>query len=92
VRAGSASESSTRARAIFDAAAGRDLHLALATFPRAMLAAAAPVRDWDRDEITCLRACVMKPEHREWMEEILRRLDAAACSAVDPAAEGAGRP
>jgi glutamate/tyrosine decarboxylase-like PLP-dependent enzyme len=90
-RAGSASESSARARAIFDAAAGHDLHLALATFPRVMLAAAAPVRDWDRDEITCLRACVMKPAHREWMAEILRRLDAAARSVVG-ATERGGSP
>ena len=43
VRAGTASESSARARRLFDAAAGRDLHLALATFPRNMLEAAGPV-------------------------------------------------
>jgi glutamate/tyrosine decarboxylase-like PLP-dependent enzyme len=77
VRAESASESSARARAIFDAAAARDLHLALATFPRVMLEAARPVERWDGDTITCLRACVMKPEHRAWVPEILRRLDEA---------------
>jgi len=37
-----------------------------------------PVRAWDAETIVCLRACVMKPEHREWMSEILARLDAAA--------------
>ncbi|HEY6099076.1 MAG TPA: aminotransferase class V-fold PLP-dependent enzyme, partial [Anaeromyxobacter sp.] len=36
VRAGSAGEASARARALFDAAARLDLHLALATFPRVM--------------------------------------------------------
>jgi glutamate/tyrosine decarboxylase-like PLP-dependent enzyme len=77
-RAGTASESSGRARRIFDAAARRDLHLALATFPRSMLATAAPVERWDAGEILCLRACVMKPEHRDWMPEILDRLRAAA--------------
>jgi tyrosine decarboxylase/aspartate 1-decarboxylase len=82
VRARTASESSARARAIFDAAAERDLHFALATFPRAMLAAAAPVEVWDREEMTCLRACVMKPEHREWMETILQRLEEAAGAAT----------
>jgi tyrosine decarboxylase/aspartate 1-decarboxylase len=81
VRAQTASESSARARAIFAAAAELDLHFALATFPRALLAAASPVQSWDRDDITCLRACVMKPEHHAWMEEILRRLDEAARSA-----------
>ncbi|TAH38231.1 MAG: aminotransferase class V-fold PLP-dependent enzyme [Planctomycetota bacterium] len=78
VRAASARAASARARQVFDAAAQRDLHLALSAFPRAMLEAAAPVRDWDAGEITCLRACVMKPEQREWLPEILRRLDAAS--------------
>ena len=78
VRAETASESSARARRIFDAAAERDLHLALATFPRVMLEPSAPVSHWDVDEIVCLRACAMKPEHREWMPEILERLRTAA--------------
>jgi tyrosine decarboxylase/aspartate 1-decarboxylase len=78
VRAGTASESSARARRLFDVATRLDLHLALATFPRPMAEACRPVSRWDADEIVCLRACAMKPEHREWMPEILRRLDAAA--------------
>ena len=82
VRAELASEASARARMVFDAAAERDLHLAIATFPRSMVEPSAPVREWDADEIACLRACVMKPEHREWMAEILHRLDAAAKACV----------
>jgi tyrosine decarboxylase / aspartate 1-decarboxylase len=74
VRARSAGESSARAREIFDAAAKNDLHLALATFPREMVEPASPVTEWDSENITCLRACVMKPEHLEWMPEILKRL------------------
>jgi len=46
-----------------------------------MLEACTPVRTWDADTLTCLRACVMKPEHREWMDEILARLDTAAALA-----------
>jgi hypothetical protein len=42
-----------------------------------MAETAAPVDEWDDDHITCLRACVMKPEHREWIPEILTRLRAA---------------
>ncbi|HZM71530.1 MAG TPA: aminotransferase class V-fold PLP-dependent enzyme [Candidatus Cryosericum sp.] len=83
VRAASSTESSAMARRIFDAAAHRDLHLALATFPRTMLEPAAPVTRWDADEIVCLRACVMKPEHRDWMAEILSRLQAAAGDACN---------
>jgi tyrosine decarboxylase / aspartate 1-decarboxylase len=78
VRAPSASESSARARRVFAAAAEHDLHLALATFPRAMLAPCRPVETWDAETITCLRACVMKPKHRDWMPEIVRRLRTAA--------------
>jgi hypothetical protein len=78
VRAASASESSSTARAVFEAAARRDLHLALVKIPRCMLDAAGPVQEWDDGHITCLRACVMKPEHHAWMPEILSRLSAAA--------------
>jgi glutamate/tyrosine decarboxylase-like PLP-dependent enzyme len=78
VRAETAGESSARARRLFEAAAQLDLHLALATFPRSMTEAIRPVSRWDADEIVCLRACAMKPEHREWMPEILRRLGEAA--------------
>lgn len=77
VRARSASEASARARAVFDAAAKHDLHLALATFPRAMAEPVGPVEVWDDEHITCLRACVMKPEHVEWIAEIGTRLRAA---------------
>jgi hypothetical protein len=78
VRASTAREASALARRVFDVAAKRDLHLALATIPRAMAEPAAAVRNWDADDILCLRACVMKPEHREWMPEILNRLRVAA--------------
>ena len=81
VRADTAGESSQRARRIFEQAARQGLHLAVATFPRAMVEGAAPVRDWDAADLTCLRACVMKPEHRDWMSEILARLDRAAAAA-----------
>jgi glutamate/tyrosine decarboxylase-like PLP-dependent enzyme len=83
VRAPNASRSTARAKAIFRLAAERDLHLALATFPREMLQAANPVQDWDSREIVCLRACVMKPEHADWIPEILDRLDAAAQRVFD---------
>jgi hypothetical protein len=77
VSAQTASESSALARKIFEAAAQHDLHFALASFPRIMIESCAPVSQWDAEEITCLRACVMKPEHRGWMPEILNRLRSA---------------
>ncbi len=77
-RAPTAGESSARAQRIFAAAADRDLHLALARFPRQMCEPAGAVESWDAEQLTCLRACVMKPEHERWMPEILSRLDAAS--------------
>jgi len=77
VRAPTASEASTAARRVFEAAAARDLHLAVATFPRVMVEPSGAVAAWDQESVLCLRACVMKPEHREWMEEILARLTRA---------------
>src|SRR5262245_30118874 len=75
VRADSATEAGEAARRVFDVAAAAGVHLALATFPRAMVEPAGAVARWDRDQILCLRACVMKPEHLGWMPDILERLD-----------------
>lgn len=82
VRAATAEASSRAARRLFEAAAAHDLHLALARMPRALAERSRPVADWDVGEIVCLRACVMKPEHREWLGEILARLDRAAGEAL----------
>lgn len=78
VRAPRASEASSLARKIFDAAARHDLHLALASFPRGMAEGAEAIVEWDQDHVLCLRACVMKPEHEAWMSDILARLNMAA--------------
>ena len=78
VRAQKTTESSARARRIFDAAARHDLHLAVADFPRGMVERTGAVDRWDAERVTCLRACVLKPEHGEWMKDILTRLFAAA--------------
>jgi len=83
VRGPSPAECCERARRVFEAAARRDLHLALATFPRGMVEAAAPVPRWGGAEsIVCLRACAMKPTHADWTREILGRLEAAATDAL----------
>lgn len=78
-----AGECSRRNRALFRAAAQRDLHLALTRLPRALLAPWAPDLDWDEPELTCLRSCLMKPEHRAWLPEILDRLRLARAAIAD---------
>jgi len=39
-----------------------------------MVEATGAITEWDTNDVVCLRACVMKPEHREWMPEIVKRL------------------
>ncbi len=79
-RGTSASQISRRSRAIFAAAAAQDLHLAVATFPSALLAERWPQVVWDQENVACLRSCLMKAEHRAWVDEIWARLLRAANS------------
>ncbi len=70
-------ESSARARALFAAAAHRDLHLALVELPIGFF----PPDTWPASRsssVTCLRSVLMKPEHLEWLDAIWERLEAAA--------------
>ena len=68
-RARSVSQASEFSRRMFDEAARRGLHLALAELP-VMFFAMPPDMEKDRETVTCLRSVLMKPEHREWSEKI----------------------
>jgi glutamate/tyrosine decarboxylase-like PLP-dependent enzyme len=78
-RAKRISEASSLSQRIFDEAARRQLHLALATLPVHLI----DVQDMqrDRDTIICLRSVLMKPEHRDWVDRIWAILDAATSAA-----------
>jgi len=78
VRGSSATESSARARRVFDEAARRGLHLAVAELPAELFDLAGAGIERDRETVTCLRSVLMKPEHREWIGRIWEILDAAA--------------
>ena len=71
---GKASEISTYSKKIFETAARENLHLALATFPKTMLNETWEI-DWDHEYITCLRSCLMKAEHGQWVDHIWSILD-----------------
>jgi tyrosine decarboxylase/aspartate 1-decarboxylase len=73
-RAATPSEASDRARTIFEKAARRGLHLALAELPARFFDPSRP----SGDRVTCLRSVLMKPEHEEWLGRIWEALDAAA--------------
>jgi tyrosine decarboxylase/aspartate 1-decarboxylase len=71
-QAGSVSEASERSRKIFEAAARRNLHLAVAELPVSFFEANLREMEMkkDRASLTCLRSVLMKPEHREWVGRI----------------------
>ncbi|HEU5468471.1 MAG TPA: aminotransferase class I/II-fold pyridoxal phosphate-dependent enzyme, partial [Steroidobacteraceae bacterium] len=74
VRAGSAAESSARARAIFAKAERAGLYLALADLPAAFFG-----DPWRKGgAVTALRSVLMKPEHRLAVERIARLLGGSA--------------
>jgi tyrosine decarboxylase / aspartate 1-decarboxylase len=75
IKAPSASESSAKAREIFEAAAKRDLHLALVTLPAQFFRTAD--MKMDGESVTCLRSVLMKPEHKQWIPQIYEILSAA---------------
>ncbi len=89
VRAPSVTASSALARRIFDEAAARHLHLALAELPAEFFDLAGAGIARDRDTITCLRSVLMKPEHEAWVGRIGDILDAAATAALAPRAAAA---
>ena len=85
VRADTPEASSALAQKIFDEAARRDLHLALAKLPARFF----QKKSWknlpsDDSEtmVTCLRSVLMKPEHLLWLDHLWQRLDAAALACL----------
>ena len=76
-KAARVSEASEHSRRIFDAAAKRNLHLALAELPVAFWDSHKKTLKRDRENITCLRSVLMKPEHLEWIGQIWELLTLA---------------
>jgi len=87
-RAKSVSEASEVARRIFSEAERRHLYLALADLPVEFFDLVAAGMERDRNTITCLRSVLMKPEHREWIDEIWSILDQAAQAVLKQRASG----
>ena len=66
----SASQISERSEQVFNAAAGENLHLATFKYPTSLLQEKWADVDLDQQYVTCLRSCLMKPEHLDWVERI----------------------
>jgi len=77
VNAKTSRESSELAQRYFDAAATHLIHLALVTLPRSQVEQLQGIHNWTSETVTCLRACVIKPEHQKWMPAIVGALGLA---------------
>ena len=76
----SAGEISERSASMFRAAAAEDLHLATLRYPASLLRRVWDDVDFDQDSVLCLRSCLMKPEHYDWVDRIWSVLDRVANS------------
>jgi tyrosine decarboxylase/aspartate 1-decarboxylase len=73
-----ASESSAKARRVFELAAQRELHLAMIELPVDLVKTYVPGLESDVETVTCLRSVLMKPEHKEWLPQIMAILEECA--------------
>ena len=60
---------------LFETAAHHNLHLALFKCSVDKLPPAWQSVEKDQDTVTCLRSCLMKPEHVDWLDQIWQILD-----------------
>lgn len=74
LRSPSVTITSTISRRIFESAAKRDLHLALADLPIHFFQDLPSEMRRDRETITCLRSVLMKPAHLDWLDQIWERV------------------
>jgi glutamate/tyrosine decarboxylase-like PLP-dependent enzyme len=81
-KATNVSEASVLSRKIFEAAARRDLHLAVAELPIRFWEENLGATKRERETITCLRSVLMKPEHFDWVDRIWDLLSSSADEAL----------
>lgn len=65
---------SEKARLFFRLAEARQLYLSLFQYPVSKLDKIPGGPEVNTEAITCLRACLMKPEHLDWLDELWDRL------------------
>ncbi|MDJ0909235.1 MAG: aminotransferase class I/II-fold pyridoxal phosphate-dependent enzyme [Woeseiaceae bacterium] len=75
VAAPDAAAASERARAVFDGAAEKELHLAMIELPIALVSEWLPDLHPNAETVTCLRSVMMKAEQQAWVDEIMAILE-----------------
>jgi len=69
-KAAKASEISKLSQQAFDDAASNNLHLAVMDLPKEILQHYWKGVEFDQATVSCLRSCLMKPEHLDWIDKI----------------------
>jgi len=80
-RAASVSASSELSRKLFASAEEKNLYLALANLPAEFFELPDDMQR-DDETITCLRSVLMKPEHKDWVQEIWDILDQSVSTLI----------
>ncbi len=73
--AADAATASARARKIFDAAAEKELHLAMIELPVSLVNEWLPDLEPNAETVTCLRSVMMKAEQENWIGAIMEILE-----------------
>jgi tyrosine decarboxylase/aspartate 1-decarboxylase len=74
----SATQISSLSEAIFEAVARENLHIAKFKYPSESLESIWTDVEFDLPQVICLRSCLMKPEHLDWIDRIWAILEKAA--------------
>ncbi len=69
-RADKASQISELSTQLFNDTEEKNLHLAVMSLPASLLKNYWPDVEFDQEMVSCLRSCLMKPEHLEWIDQI----------------------
>jgi tyrosine decarboxylase / aspartate 1-decarboxylase len=82
-RADNDSRISRLSQEIFEAAARHNLHLATFKYPVRLLRDKWKDVRFESEYVTCLRSCLMKPEHLDWLDRLWAILEQATAEAFD---------
>jgi len=74
IKGSGTAEMSVLAQQFFDQAEKNQLYLSLFRYPSKKLRVKHSIII-DSDQLLCLRSCLIKPEHHEWMDELWKRID-----------------
>lgn len=74
-KAATTSEISNLSQLAFERSAQQELHLATFSYPSELIKKAFPEVEIDSPYTICMRSCLMKPEHAQWLDRLWKIID-----------------